>query len=165
MTDVVFTERQHLRKIALDGVFLILMIILGYGWVQQEVFGEPFGGTPVSSNGLSGGFLLILGLFLFFRFNRFDTRIDEEGVHYKIFPFQWSYRTYAWENLNEAYLRNYDAINEYGGFGYRLGLFGKGRAFIFGGDYGLQLNYQGRKILLGTQQPEALEAALKRFKP
>jgi hypothetical protein len=55
-------------------------------------------------------------------------------------------------------------LTEYGGWGLRLGLFGKGTAFNVSGDIGLQLEFtDDRKLLIGTNKPDELIETLNKI--
>jgi hypothetical protein len=63
--------------------------------------------------------------------------------------------------LTKSYVRQYSPIAEYGGWGLRLGLFGKGQAYNVSGDKGLQLEFTtGQRLLIGTNKPEELNTVL-----
>jgi hypothetical protein len=66
--------------------------------------------------------------------------------------------------LTKSYVRQYSAITEYGGWGLRLGLFGKGQAYNVSGDKGIQLEFtNNKKLLIGTNKAEELTAVLKKI--
>ena len=71
------------------------------------------------------------------------------------------------EMITEYGVRKYNPIGEYGGWGIKGRGFGKGRAYNVKGNMGLQLRLQdNKKILFGTQRPDALQAAMdKMMKP
>jgi len=97
--------------------------------------------------------LLVPALIFIFKLS---TRIDEKGIHYKFFPFHLKFKTIPWENMAKAYVRKYDALSEYGGWGLKGGLFwkkSKGTAVNINGDIGIQLELKdGKKLLIGTQK-------------
>lgn len=81
------------------------------------------------------------------------TRIDIDGIHYRMKPFHWKERTIYWDEIDQVYVRKYSPILEYGGWGMRYRW--KSRAFNVKGNYGIQVvKKNGTKILLGTQQPD-----------
>lgn len=164
MTQKIFTETQRFNKPGVDFVLVAILIVFGYMYVQQEILNVPLSAEPASPSGLLGGFSITLGVFLLLKSLRFKTRIDGEGIHYQLLPFHFKMKTIPWQFVESASLRTYDAIKEYGGYGFRIGFSGKGKAYIFGGQIGLQIVYEGRKLLVGTQSPQALEEALKRYK-
>lgn len=88
---------------------------------------------------------------------RLESRVDERGVHYRFFPFHITMRLKTWDEIENAYVRIYRPIPEYGGWGIRFG-FGKGMALNVSGNVGLQIVYKnGKKLLLGTNKGEELE--------
>jgi hypothetical protein len=82
------------------------------------------------------------------------TRIDSEGVHFRMTPFHFREKVIYWDEIDQIHVRQYSPIKEYGGWGIRMG--GKnGNAFNVRGNYGIQLvRKNGKKILLGTQRPQ-----------
>jgi hypothetical protein len=55
-------------------------------------------------------------------------------------------------------------LTEYGGWGLRLGILGKGTAFNVSGDKGLQLEFiDNKKLLIGTKKPEELTETLNKI--
>tara|TARA_R110002049_G_scaffold305723_1_gene503085 strand:- start:1407 stop:1907 length:501 start_codon:yes stop_codon:yes gene_type:complete len=107
------------------------------------------------------GVLLAAGLIFIFKL---ETRIDENGIHYKFFPFHLKMKTIKWENIKKAYVRNYDPIGEYGGWGLKGGAFwnkSKGRAINVSGTVGIQLELKnGKKILIGTHKEQDAKQVL-----
>ena len=81
------------------------------------------------------------------------TRIDQEGVHYRMKPFQWKFKTIPWAEIDQIYVRKYSPILEYGGWGIRFGR--NGTAYNVSGNQGIQLVLKnGKRILLGTGKPD-----------
>jgi len=109
----------------------------------------------------SGAFVIILVAILFL-YIKLKTRIDEKGISYQFFPFQWSNKLIPWDTIGKCYIRKYNAITEFGGWGMKFS-FRKniGKALTTKGTIGLQLELKnGKKILIGTQKKEELERAL-----
>ncbi len=102
--------------------------------------------------------LLILVLFYIMQLR---TKIDETGIYYRFFPIHFQVLVISWEEVTKAYVRQYSPILEYGGWGIRYGLGGKGKAYNVSGNMGLQLELNtGKKILIGSQQPNELNELL-----
>lgn len=158
---LIFSETQRFKK---WWVWLILLSLIGlysYGVVSQVFIGRPFGQKPMSDSIL----LLTLGLILLISiliYNiRLDTEIRKDGVHVRFFPFHLRYRFYSWDSIRHVQVRKYNAIIEYGGWGFRLGLLGKGKALSISGDQGLQLEFNDdKKLLIGTKKPKEMEEAI-----
>lgn len=95
-------------------------------------------------------------------FTKLETKITEDGIYVRFFPFHFRYHFFAWNAISRKYVREYKPLAEYGGWGIR-GV-GKNMAFNVKGNMGLQLELQdGKRKLIGTQQAEELESVLKRF--
>ena len=106
---------------------------------------------------VTGGVSLLIGRV------RLLTRIDGYGIHYRFTGFM-GWKQISWSDMEKAELRTYNAITEYGGWGYRRGWYKKGMALTVGGDKGIQMHLlNGKKLLLGTHEPEAAAAAIERF--
>ena len=87
------------------------------------------------------------------------TRIDDEGVHFRMNVFQWKERTIPWSEIDRIYVRQYSPLKEYGGWGIKKGR--NGWAYTLSGNYGIQVvKKDGKEIMVGTRQPEAAKEYL-----
>ena len=110
------------------------------------------------------GFGLTLVVTLLMINIRLDMQIKKDGIYVRFFPFHLNFRFFSWEVISKSFVRQYNPIAEYGGWGFRLGLFGRGRALNISGDKGLQLEFSdGKKLLIGTIMPEELRETLIRL--
>lgn len=114
---------------------------------------------------LSGLIILLFVVFLFIKL-KLKTRIDEKGVYYQFFPFHLSFKFIAWNTISNCYIRKYDALSEFGGWGLKFSFFKKkGKSYTTKGNIGLQLELtNGKKILIGTQNKEELQRILDTYK-
>jgi len=164
VNEVLFTERQRFKQWWL---WLILLGVNGlsiFGVFKQVIGGQQFGDKPMSNAGLliTTGLTILLTL-LFVNF-RLDTAIKKDGIYVRFFPFQIKFKHYTWSSLTKAFVRQYSPLTEYGGWGLRLGLFGKGTAYNVSGDKGLQLEFtDNKKLLIGTNKPEELTETLNKI--
>ena len=158
---IYFSEQQRFKQVWL---WLLLIGINGffiYGFITQVFLGKVFGDNPTNNGVLAALTLMVLAISICIAFARLETAIDETGVHYRFYPFFRIEKTIPWNRISEAYVRAYSPIGEYGGWGLRIGILGKGQAFNVAGNQGFQLVYDGgRRLLLGTQKPEMLRGAL-----
>ncbi|MEY4273385.1 MAG: hypothetical protein RL638_333 [Bacteroidota bacterium] len=93
---------------------------------------------------------------------RLMTRITEEGIYVRFVPFHFKEQFYPWESIESAQVRTYSPLMEYGGWGIKYGFNGQGKVFNVAGDQGLQLIFKsGEKLLIGTQKPTEIQAAVK----
>jgi len=113
---------------------------------------------------LSGVIIVFLVILLFINL-KLKTRIDENGINYQFYPYHQSYKLIPWIKISKLFIRNYDAISEYGGWGMKFNFFKKkGKALTTKGNIGLQLHLtNGKKLLIGTQKKEELQRVLNTY--
>lgn len=96
---------------------------------------------------------------------KLTTRIDEIGIHYKFFPFILKFKIIKWSEIEKAYIRTYNPIGDYGGWGLKGGWSkSKGKAVNVSGDTGIQLVLKtGKKLLIGTQKVNEAKNVLETY--
>ncbi|HET9504986.1 MAG TPA: hypothetical protein VFO93_15695 [Hymenobacter sp.] len=145
----VFTERQWLLRYWWP--LLLVPALLGplIAWLAPR-HGSP---PPYWVFILFGLVIaLVAGLVL-------EVRLDAAGAHYRLLPLQWRWQHVAWPEVARAYLRRYDPLGEYGGWGIKGS--SQNRAYNIANDEGLQIELRnGRRVLLGTQRPTELRQVL-----
>lgn len=158
----IFKEQQRFRQWWLWLIILAIDAVLIYGFVQQLIFGKPFGEQPMSDAGLALAVVLSLALTIFSLSIRLETLISRDGVSVRFFPLHFKFKVYTWAHFSKSYVRKYAPLSEYGGWGLRFGLSGQGTAYNVSGNKGLQLEFTDRKrLLIGTRKPEELSLVLK----
>jgi len=151
-----FYEVQQVRR-----TWMWLLLIVAYTGLGMIAIRHLFYYSAESEGLLTLSSVLFVALILalvavFIYHSRLITEIGDRGIFYCFSPLQLQRRFIAWEDLEEVYIREYDAISEYGGWGLKFGSGGK--AYTVKGKYGIQLQtVDGRKILIGTQRPIELE--------
>ena len=165
-TKILFSETQKFKQWWLWILLIGINAVMFYGVYVQVIQGQPFGDKPASNTSLligCGISLLITILVLNFRL---DTQVKNDGIYVRLFPLQLSFKFFPWNNLSECFVREYNPVAEYGGWGLRLGLFGKGTAYNISGNKGLELQFNNnKKLLIGTQKPEELQQVINQFRP
>lgn len=159
----IFIEEQKFTQIwlflglTIALVVVTMPIIKDWETISQGGFGE------IMSN--LGGFLVIIFVFALFNFFKLKTRIDEKGVYYQYLPFHFTYRFLPWDAIAKCYVRNYNAIFEYGGWGLKFSFTKRrGKSFTVKGAIGLQLELlNGKKILIGTQKKEEIQRTIETY--
>jgi hypothetical protein len=162
--EILFSEKQRFRQwwlwvilLALDGLFI-------FGIYKQVITGKQFGDKPMSNTGILLTATSVILLTIMFINMRLETQIKKDGVYLKFFPFHLSFRRYTWDKISESFVRQYNPIGEYGGWGIRFGFFGKGKAYSVSGNKGLQVEFSDTKrVLIGTNKPDELTETLKRI--
>lgn len=152
-------ETQGFRQtwiwiLTLIPVGLILMILFA-----QIFLGKQIGNKPSGNAELALVLLLTLLPTLLIFFSRLETYICETGIGVRFTPFHHKYRFYPWADIEKCYVRVYNPIGEYGGWGLRG--FGANRALNVSGNNGLQLELRnGQKLLIGTVLPDEITAVV-----
>ncbi|MCB0399568.1 MAG: hypothetical protein KDD26_08095 [Winogradskyella sp.] len=156
----IFKEEQRFNQTWII-VLMVVSTMVPVAIVLHTYINNP---ENLSSAELIVAILIILLASSFIFIFKLSTRIDEKGIHYKFFPFHLKYRLLKWEDINEAYIRTYDALTEYGGWGLKGGALwnkSKGTAINVSGDIGIQLVLKsGKRLLIGTQKQEDAKATI-----
>lgn len=164
MTDMNdFKEVQRFRVWWAWLAVAALNILFIYAIVQQVVLGQPFGTKPAPDVVLIIIELFFLALFIFLVSIKLKTRINHNGIYYRFIPFHLRERLIEWHELKDAYMREYNSFQEYGGWGIRIGSPKTGRAINTSEscNRGLQLQFNdGRFLLIGTKSPEEIQKIL-----
>jgi hypothetical protein len=164
--EIIFSESQKFKQWWLWLILLGLNVLFIFGYLQQVLTGKQFGDRPMSNNGLLAITVLTVMLSLLFYFLRLDTQIKKDGVYVRFSPFQRRFKYYNWNQIKRSYVRKYNPITEYGGWGLRAGIFGSGKAFNISGNQGLQLEFfNDKKLLIGTKKPDELAKAIRFYSP
>lgn len=101
------------------------------------------------------GALILLVISLLFLSMRLITKVDEEGIKFRFFPFV--NRKYKWDAIATAQIVDYGFV---GGWGIRL-FTSYGTIYNVKGSKGLAVELKdGKKFCLGTQKPEELQSVL-----
>lgn len=163
MENILFEEKQKPKQFWIWALLIVVCSMPLYGLYSQMVLGKPFGNNPMSNSGLVLLFCFLLLTAVFVLNITLRTKICKDGIYVKMFPFHAKFKVYHKESLAEAYVRKYQPVKEYGGWGLRYG-FKNGIAFNVSGNMGLQLELKsGKKILIGSNKPKELEHALTQF--
>ncbi len=156
------TQKFHqwwiwLVVLGINGLFVV-------AWYKQIIQGEPFGDKPMTNTELLISICLSGAVTIFFLGLRLQSGIKEDGIYVRFFPFHLKYVVYPWSDIELCYIRKYNAVLEYGGWGLRYGWLKKGMAFNVSGNMGLQLVHKnGRKRLIGTQKPSEMQSVLEQL--
>ena len=159
---LLFSETQKFKQ---WWIWVILIGINGtilFGIYQQLFLDQQFSNKPMSAIGLIVTGIFISLLTIVFLLFKLETQIKEDGIYVRFFPIQRTYRYYSWESISKCYVREYQPIIEYGGWGLRG--FKKNRALNISGNIGLQLEFKdGKRLLIGTNKPKELSELINRI--
>ncbi|MFD1001018.1 hypothetical protein ACFQ21_16950 [Ohtaekwangia kribbensis] len=161
--------RQNLWVWYMFAAFSLLLIVpLLYGMYTQLILGQPWGDKPMSDNGLAILFLLSLGGWMVVAWILYSIRlevyIDDEGVHYFYFPNSPSWKVITKDQIVSYEVRQRRNLFDMGGIGYHRNRFKKLRSMTIRGSKHIRLILPGNhKVLIGTQNPEEFDRALRRL--
>ena len=159
----IFIEKQKFSQwwlyviIGASLLFMIIPILINSDDISTDI---------AAKTSLIISILLIAGAVLFIRMMTLHTRIDDKGIHYRFTPFQGKQYLIVWNDISKVYVRKYNAITEYGGWGFRGYIFKSGgKAFNVMGNKGIQIVLKnGKKMLIGTQKEVEAERILNVYK-
>lgn len=169
MGKVFYKEEQKFGSISLyfsmGLIYTTTVSFLLYGNIMQFVYNQPFGDNPVTDNGLILITVLILLLLIVSAYLLFGSQlvieINRSGISYNFYPFFKKTKNIPKESIKDYEVRKYKPIMEYGGWGIKKGIKGKGDAFNVSGNIGLQIVLKdGKRVLFGTQRPDAIKRAM-----
>ena len=164
METILFQEKQRFNQWWIHFIFSLINGFFMYGFYVQIIQDKIFGGKPMSDAGIIIATCISIMLTFLFYLVRLESQIKDDGIYVRFFPLQWKFKFFAWENLSKTYVRSYNPLIEYGGWGLRYNILGNGIAYNVSGNMGLQLEIQSKnKLLIGTNKPEELRAVLEKL--
>jgi hypothetical protein len=152
---ILFNETQRFKQ------WWIWLIVLVANGTNLFFIYNQFVNNKISTSNNNLG-LIIAGvssilLTLLFFIIKLDTVIKDDGIYVRFFPVHIKFKYMPWQNINKCYVRQYSPLKEYGGWGIRVGLFDKGKAYNISGNIGLQIEFKdNKKLLIGTNKPDEL---------
>lgn len=159
-----FNEKQKMTQ-----AWIWLLVVLTFGlwlwqFIQQIILGIPFGKNPSPDIAILVIGIVPVGAFLLLLFIRLETTVTTEKVTFRFMPFQRKPKTLAKGEIRHWEVKRYQPVREYGGWGIRIGFKSKGMAYSVKGNQGAYFELgNGKKVLVGTQDPEGFERALKKM--
>jgi len=157
-----FEEKQQLKLwwlyvlLVIESIFIGSIILLDKGGMTFQTLKESYF-APIWA------LLLPFIIIYFVTKNSLTLLIDQAGVTYQYWPFAKK-RTISWTAIDKIYLRKYDALGEYGGWGVKHRLWFKfnDKGYIFNDqNIGLQLELTNhKKILFSTGKVSELNLFL-----
>lgn len=158
MNNVIYREEQRFRQV---WIWLLLLLVVGVAWwgfLQQIVLGKAFGSNP-APDVVMGIIWLVFGIGfpLFFYYLKLIVEVGGGAIHIGFFPL--TSRTVEFKDIKSYEVRQYRPLLDYGGWGIRWS--SKGTAYNVSGNRGVQLELaDGKRILIGSQDPEGLAQAI-----
>lgn len=158
MPEILFEEIQQFKQKWVEGLLLLIntFLIVIY-FIQEILIDHP---THETSTGLITA-IILCGLITFLiKRMKLITQITPEGIQVRFAPLQRRFQMYRWSDIDQLFIRTYNPLVEYGGWGIRFGP--SGSAYNASGNTGLQLVLRGNhRVLIGTEKPDLLIEVLR----
>ncbi|MHC4110051.1 MAG: hypothetical protein ACYSUY_03190 [Planctomycetota bacterium] len=108
------------------------------------------------------GIVVSIGASILVWIMKLETVVRSDGLYVRFFPIHLRSKRFTAENIKKYYTRKYRPFLEYGGWGLKLGLWiVNGWSYTVSGNKGVQLVLtNGKKLLIGSQKPDDLVAAI-----
>lgn len=156
---VLYRETQRFRQ---WWVWVLLLVVAAAAWwafIQQIILGRPFGQNPAPDWGVWLLWVVIgIGLPALLLSIRMAVEVMSDQVVIRYRPLVK--RSIPAAEIVEAKARTYQPVKEYGGWGIK-GWSRKNMAYNMSGHRGVELTLRdGRRVMLGSQQPEQLAQAI-----
>ena len=155
-----YQEYQTIRSWWVRIPILISSIFCVYIFLQQILFNQS-----LTDNIITDVFVLIIiliigiGIPTFVHFVRLETKIQNENLTIKFWPFHFKPVIFPIDDIKNAEAITYNPIKDYGGWGIRYGI--KGKAYNLNGNKGVLLTFKNNQvILIGSQSHEKLCKAI-----
>ncbi len=168
----IYIEEQRFSQIWLWIMMIAVNVgVLGqfaYGLYLQIGKGIPYGNVPMSNSGLilttALTTALLVAVTLLMLCSKLSVRIDNRSININFKPFLMKEKIIKWSDVKSFEVVKYQPINDYGGWGLRLGR--KGTAYNVKGNMGLRLTLQNKKtLLIGTSKADELARFLEKLDP
>jgi hypothetical protein len=161
MSSVAFHEKQKFSQ-----VWWVMLLVYGltalcwWGFIEQIILGNPWGDRPAPN------WMIILiwlafgiGMPLFFNMLNLTFEVTTSQITIRYYPL--TTREISFADITEIEKRTYKPIREFGGWGIRGLSSSRTIAYNVKGKQGVELTLtDGRKVMLGSQQPEKLYQSL-----
>ncbi|RXK85725.1 hypothetical protein [Filimonas effusa] len=148
-----FSEKQQFRQ---KWIYIILAIIL-LALVAQGVYAYLYEVQLYTALAIPIVVVYIVVVLLIRMI--LHVTITDETIHFRFTPFRRKDKVIRKERVKSISVVQYNAMEDYGGWGIRIGH--KGKAYTASGRYGISIEFEGKKhLLLGTGKPKEVAAFL-----
>jgi len=159
MAQFYFSEEQKFNQLWVWIILLPVIVIVGVQIFDLLNNNESLNLENESLTGMIISIVVVAAVAALFMTMKLTTRIDKLTIRVRFYPF--INRTIPWQDVEEAYVRTYKPLLEYGGWGIRRRI--GSIAYSVSGKQGLQLSLtNGKKVLIGTKKVEELKSLLQK---
>lgn len=163
---IIYREIQKPRQFWLWALVLLIAALAWYGFIQQIIFGIPFGNNP-APDAVLVVYWLVFGIvfpLVMLKFLQLITEVRDDGLYIRFLPFHIRYRRILLEDIEDYQPIVYNSLLLFGGWGIRMNFRGD-IAYNIGGNQGIELKLKHKKVIIvGTKRPEELVKVLDSIK-
>ena len=159
-TEILFEETQEFSKTGSQIITKVTSVLLLIA--SLLILFSNSENKVVTSIALFVGSIISGGISFIFTKAKLIMQIRTDGIYVAFPPLRNSFTICYWENIDKLFIREYDPIGEYGGWGVK-GM-GNNLAYNVSGNIGVQIVLSNdAKLLIGTNQAEEIARILRRL--
>ncbi|WP_080873855.1 DUF6141 family protein [Oceanobacillus timonensis] len=156
--NLVYREVQHPRQIWIWLPILLCAGIMWYSFIQQIIFDVPVGNNPTSNiSMIISWFIFGVAIPIFTLGIKLVVEVRHDGIYVRFYPFP--YKRFLFKDIYSYDIITYSSIKRFGGWGLHINTKGE-KAYNIYGNKGMKLKLKYETVVIGTQQPDELEAAI-----
>jgi len=157
---VIYREVQRPRQFWWWAVVLFVSFLMWYGFIQQIIFGIPFGNQPAPDVMMIILWVIFGVIFpvVMLGILKLIIEVRDDGLYIRFAPFHIKYRKFLFKDITHFEVITYNSFTRFGGWGIRLNFNGE-TAYNVSGKQGLKIKLSYQTVVIGTEQPEELEQA------
>lgn len=108
--------------------------------------------------------LLAVLAFIWFRYIKLNTIINEAGISVQFKGIPFCKKKISWPEIQKIEVIEYSPLYDYGGWGVRYSLAGKGWCYNVSGKIGISImQSNGKPFLIGTQKSEEAQKIINHY--
>ena len=158
MVQPLYKETQKLGYNGIWFAVLTLFLLALYAFMQLAAMGF----NQLLLIAMFPSILLLFYLLTLLKRFRLEIEVSPKALEFQFYPSQKEVQVIEWKFVKDVEKRSYSAFRHFGGWGVR---YGEMRAFTLGGNEGVELTFSnGRKLLLGSKNPDDLYRAVRNAK-
>ena len=156
-----FYEAQYMRHPVLLAVVGIIAALMWVAFVQQMIYGVPFGTNPAPDGVMWFSVLLFgVGFPVLIYTACLETVVRDGALMFRYVPFHLAWRVVPCTFIVRAEAEDYSPLWEFGGWGIRFGR--RGRAYSVAGSRGVRIECRdGNRFLLGSGRAAELARCIR----
>lgn len=157
--EILFEEIQKFTKPSVRDFIKVLMGIVFIALIVSLILQK---GKMTDYNRLLIVILPLLLVASFILGSRLITQIKTDGIYVRFPPWQSKFSIYNWTDVAQVYVRDYQAMKEFLGWGIR---YAPGKmGYIVAGNTCIEIVFKnGNKVLITTQKPDEVNEVLRRI--